>query len=134
MTDPSSAPLDREAAIALMENYFRCVDGKDIDGLMRILTEDCHVRIETDQLDHLGRDTGVRAMFERLFSRYAEIRHGDFSWVFDGPAQRIACQLEVVNTDHDGIAHHKHNASFYHLREGRIAFAGIYMSGVNALV
>ncbi len=134
MTDPFPAPLDRDAAIALMEEYFRCVDGKDVDGLMRLLTEDCHVRIETDRLDHVGRDTGVRSMFERLFSRYARIWHGDFSWVFDGPAQRIACQLEVVNTDHEGIAHRKHNASFYHLRDGRICFAGIYMSGVNALV
>lgn len=129
----SNPPLGREAAIALMERYFRCVDGKDIDGLMRILTEDCHVRIETDQLDHRGRDTGVRAMFERLFSRYATIWHGDFSWVFDEERQRIACQLEVVNTEPDGTEHRKHNASFYHLHDGKIAFAGIYMSGVNAL-
>lgn len=126
--------LDRDAAIALLERYFRCVDGKDMDGLVAILTEDCRFRIETDQLDHVGRDTGVRAMFERLFGRYAKIWHGNFSWVFDEEAQRIACQLDVINTEPDGREHHKHNASFYHLKDGRIAFAGIYMSGTNALV
>jgi len=117
-----------------METYFRCVDGKDIEGLMQVLTEDCVVRIETDQIEHVGGSTGVRAMFERLFARYSEIWHGDFSWVFDEPQQRIACQLKVVNTEPSGLKHHKDNSSFYHLREGRIAFAGIYMSGDNALV
>lgn len=126
--------LSRDAAIALLERYFRFVDGKDIDGLMGVLTADCRVRIETDELDHDGRDSGVRAMFERLFARYATIWHGNFSWVFDEESQRIACQLDVVNTEPSGETHRKHNASFYHLRDGRIAFAGIYMSGVNALV
>ncbi|CAH1649570.1 MULTISPECIES: nuclear transport factor 2 family protein [unclassified Chelatococcus] len=126
--------LTRDDAIALLEHYFRRVDGKDMDGLMAILTEDCRFRIETDQLDHIGRDVGVRAMFERLFSRYATIWHGNFSWVFDAEAQRIACQLDVINTEPCGREHHKHNASFYHLKDGKIAFAGIYMSGTNALV
>ena len=130
----SQTHLDRDAAIALLERYFRCVDGKDMDGLLGLLTEDCRFRIETEQLDHIGRDTGVRAMFERLFSRYAKIWHGNFSWVFDAQAQRIACQLDVINTEPGGREHHKHNASFYHLKDGRIAFAGIYMSGTNALV
>ncbi|CAH1654811.1 Ketosteroid isomerase-like protein [Hyphomicrobiales bacterium] len=130
----SRSHLTREDAIALLEHYFRCVDGKDMDGLMAILTEDCRFRIETDQLDHIGRDAGVRAMFERLFSRYAKIWHGNFSWVFDAETQRIACQLDVINIEPSGREHHKHNASFYHISDGKIAFAGIYMSGVNALV
>lgn len=134
MTLETTFPLDRDAAIALMMEYFRCVDGKDIDGLMRILTEDCHVRIETDRLDHKGAETGVRAMFERLFSRYSEIWHGNFSWVFDEEQQRIAAQLEVINTEPSGVKHYKYNSSFYHFRDGKIAFAGIYMSGTNALV
>jgi ketosteroid isomerase-like protein len=129
-----AVPLTRQAAIALVERYFRCVDDKDMAGVLDCLTGDCHFRIESDQLDHLGRDSGVRTMFERLFARYERIWHGNFRWVFDEREQILACQLDVINMEPSGAEHRKYNASFYHLREGRIAYAGIYMSGVNVLV
>lgn len=124
----------RAGMLDVMQAYFRCVDTKDIEGLMALLTEDCLVRIESEQLEHRGRDTGVRGMFERLFATYARIWHGDFRWVIDTEAGIIACQLTVINTSPDGTEHHKYNSSFYHLRGNRISYAGIYMSGRNALV
>jgi len=126
--------LSRAGMIGLMQSYFDRVDAHDLEGVLALLTEDCLVRIETAGLEHAGRDQGVRGMFARLFAAYPAIRHEPFAWVVDEEAERIACQLRVVNTAPDGVAHHKRNSSFYHLRDGRIGFAGIYMSGENALV
>jgi ketosteroid isomerase-like protein len=126
--------MTRDGMVDLMQRYFGRVDAHDLGGVLALLTADCVFRIETADLAHAGRDSGVRAMFARLFAAYPGIWHGNFDWVADEAAGSVACRLEVVNTGPDGTAHRKRNSSFYRLRDGRIAAAFIYMSGENALV
>jgi ketosteroid isomerase-like protein len=120
----------RAEMIAYMETYFQRLDDKDLEGLMALLTPDCHYRVETLRLDYVGRDTAVRDMFARLYKTYATVWHGNYHWVADPEAGVVACQLEVVNTEPDGSAHRNHNSSFFRFRDGKIAFVGTYIGGV----
>ncbi len=125
--------LPPDQLTALVERYFGRVDAKDIAGTLELFAPDAVFRIETAGLQYTGRDVELRGMFERLFTRYAGVWHGDFQHVVDAPAQRIASQFRVVNTGHDGLVHHKNNCNFFTVRDGLFHRVSVYMTGENSL-
>ncbi len=120
--------------IELAETYFAAVDAKDMAGALRWLAPDCVFTIETGQVTHQGRDTGIQGMFERLFERYAEIWHGDFRHTIDAANGRIASQFNVRNTEPSGTVHTKRNCNFFTVENGLFTRISVYMSGENTLV
>ncbi len=125
--------LDAAELEALVEAYFAAVDAKDWSRLRQVLAPECSLRIQTHQVERVGRDHAVRNVFAALFERYAGIWHGDFRHVPDPAHQRIASQFQVRNTLADGSERFKSNCNFFTVREGRFVEIDVYMSGDNTL-
>jgi ketosteroid isomerase-like protein len=126
------APASSGDLVALVERYFAAVDGKDMDGVLACFVPDVVFTISTFDTVYRGRDTEVRGMFERLFGRYALIRHHDFDHVA-APPLRIASRFQVLNRSAAGQVWTKSNCNFFRLRDGLFDDVQVYMSGDNAL-
>ena len=117
----------------LVEEYFAGVDAKDWPRLQQVLAPDCSLRIQTHQVERLGRDQALFSVFESLFRRYDSIWHGNFRHIPDPDQQRIASQFQVLNTLADGTQYSKSNCNFFTVRKGLIVEIDVYMSGDNTL-
>ncbi len=130
MGAPSTA--DSAHLIRLAETYFAAVDRMDLPGTLACFTPDARFTIATYNTLYQGRDTQIRAMFERLNTRYARVWHGDFDHVVQAP-DRIACRFRVENRTFDGQTLVKHNSNFFRLRGDLFEEVFVYMSGDNSL-
>ena len=125
--------MDRAALIRSVEGYFAAVDRMDLAGTLAYLSPDVVFTVANFDVRHVGRDTEVRGMFERLFARYARVWHGDFDHVGE-PPDRLACRFRVENTAFDGSVERKNNANFFRARaDGLFDEVVVFMSGENAL-
>lgn len=115
-----------------VEHYFAAVDRMDLAATLAFFSPDAAVTIATFDVSYGGRDTEIRAMYERLFARYARVWHGGFEHVV-APPERIASQFTVRNRSHQGDTTEKHNCNFFTLRDGLIQTMAVYMSGDNSL-
>lgn len=122
----------RDELSRLATDYFAAVDRKDMEATLAFFQPDASFTIATFGVTYQGRDTELRGMFQRLFDRYAFIWHGNFEHVVE-PPQRIATRFDVENRSAEGQVFRKHNANFFHLRDGKFAQVQVYMSGDNAL-
>ena len=127
MTEPRTSTHQ-----ALAERYFAAVDRMDLQATLDCLAADARFTIATYNTVYTGRDTEIRAMFERLFARYARVWHGDFDHVVQWP-DRIASRFRVENTTFDGQLLVKNNCNFFTVRGDRFEEVFVYMSGDNSL-
>ena len=116
----------------LAEHYFASVDRMDLAATLACFTPDARFTIATYNTLYQGRDTEIRAMFERLNVRYAQVWHGDFDHVVQVP-NRIASRFRVENITHAGEKLVKHNCNFFRLRGALFEEVFVYMSGDNSL-
>jgi ketosteroid isomerase-like protein len=81
----SHATTARDARLgALAERYFAAVDRMDLAATLACFTPGARFTIATFNTVYSGRDTEIRAMFERLNARYASVWHGDFDLYMSG--------------------------------------------------
>ena len=125
--------MTKSEMIDLVERYFAAVDAQDVEGTLATCAADCRITVETAGVEHQGRDTEIRAMFEGLFERFESVWHGDFHHVVDEQAGTIASQFLVRNLATDGARQEKHNCNFFRVEDGRLAAISVYMSGANTL-
>lgn len=118
--------------IAQVEAYFAAVDRKDLAASLSFFASDATFTIATYQTTFRGRDTEIAGVFERLFSRYDTIYHGDFDHFVVSP-ERIASRFEVRNGKAGQPTAHKSNANFFKLKDGLFQDVFVYMSGDNSL-
>jgi ketosteroid isomerase-like protein len=123
---------DAGSLAALAERYFAAVDRKDLAATLACFGPDATFTIATYQQRYEGRDTEIRAMFERLNARYAAVWHGAFDHVAQ-PPDRIASRFRVENTTFDNRLLVKHNCNFFRVRDGLFEEVFVYMSGDNSL-
>lgn len=125
--------MTEQELIGLAEGYFAAVDRQDLEATLAFIAPDCVFRIETAQLDHLGRDDGIKRMFETFFAKWDKIWHGNFRHVADTANGRIATQFDARNSNDDGYAVDKHNCNFFTVKDGKFHRISVYMSGENTL-
>ena len=130
MNQPSSA--DDVRLVRLAEAYFAAVDRMDLTATLACFTPDARFTIATFNTPYQGRDTEIRAMFERLNTRYARVWHGNFDHVVQAP-DRIASRFRVENLTLDGQTLVKNNCNFFRLRGDLFEEVFVYMSGDNSL-
>ena len=118
--------------IQLVERYFAAVDRKDVEATLACFASDATFFIASHQLRHEGRDTAIRAMYERLNARYETLWHGDFDHVVETPS-RVASRFTVVNTSAERRLPAKFNCNFFRVRDGLFDQVVVYMSGDNSL-
>ena len=118
--------------VLLVERYFAAVDRMDLGATLACFTSDARFTIATYHTLYQGRDGAIKAMFERLFTRYASVRHNDFDHVVQ-PPDRIASRFRVENLGFDRQTVVKHNCNFFRLHGDQVDEVFVYMSGDNSL-
>ncbi len=129
----SHPPLAAPALVELAERYFAAVDRHDLPAVLACFAPEARFSIATYSTLYTGRDSELRAMFERLNARYAKVWHGHFEHVVDVAKQCIASRFEVENITHDGQTLLKNNCNFFRLQDGLFVEVFVYMSGDNSL-
>ncbi|UPK76782.1 nuclear transport factor 2 family protein [Nocardioidaceae bacterium SCSIO 66511] len=131
----SSSATSYGYLVDMVERYFNFVDTYDLDGVLSCFTEDAVATVQTAHSVHEGRDTGVRAMYEELFSNFrTHMRHIHFRHIADPDNGRIASQFTVELTDNDGNDIRLTNCNFFYLEDGKFKRMYVYMSdGQNVL-
>ena len=124
--------MESQSLIDLAERYFAAVDRMDLAATLDGFTPEARFTVATFNTVYEGRDTGIRSMFERLNARYAQVWHGDFDHVVQGP-NRIASRFRVENLTFEGERLVKNNCNFFLLRDGRFDEVFVYMTGDNSL-
>jgi ketosteroid isomerase-like protein len=132
MGNASQTSMSDQTTIARVEAYFAAVDRKDLAASLSFFTSDATFTIATFQTTFRGRDTEIAGVFERLFSRYDTIYHGEFEHFVVSP-ERIASRFEVRNGRAGQPTVHKSNANFFRLKGELFQDVFVYMSGDNSL-
>jgi len=124
--------MTRAELIELVERYFSAVDAEDWAVLSATLAAECVFSVETHGV-RLDGIEAIEAMFRRLWSDHAAVRHQDFVHVPYPRKNRIASRFLVINTHHDGRLVHKSNCNFFEASRGRFDRVAVYMAGENTL-
>ena len=121
-------PMTKPEMIALVERYFVAVDAKDVEGTLAHYTPDCCITVENAGIQHVGRDTAIRDMLERMFGQFESIWHGEFRHVADEEASTIASQFLYRNVALDGTRGEAHNCNIARVEDGRFSAISVYMA------
>jgi ketosteroid isomerase-like protein len=98
---------------AVERRYFANLDAKNLEATLECFTSDAVLTIQSAFSTHVGRDTGIRQMFERLFERYEKVDYRDFSHVVDLQTGGCASRFEVENVTWDGEVERLSNCNFF---------------------
>jgi ketosteroid isomerase-like protein len=127
--------LNRQGLIDLVEkSYFGAMDDRRLEAVLACLAEDCVFTIYPAGDRAVGRDAGIRDLFERVYETYPEMWHGNFEWVVDEAEQRLAASFDVRLVDHGGAELSMRNGKFFAVEDGRLAELNLYLSTSDDLV
>lgn len=116
------------------KRYFDGVDNKNIDKVLGCFTEDSILQEVTSNTVHKGRDTAIRAMFEKLFNDFGSIWHGNFAHTADPMSNSICSQFTVLiapKGQTDALRYE--NCNRFYLKGDKFHRVYVYMSGDNLL-
>ncbi len=131
---PGQRPLPYPFYVDIVtKRYFDSVDNKHLEQVLDCFTPDAILTEVTSNTVHRGRDTAIRAMFERLFSDFSSIWHGNFVHVADPVANAINSQFTVLITPNGGSELRYENCNRFYLQDRRFHRVYVYMSGDNLL-
>lgn len=114
------------------KEYFDGVDNKRLDQVLNCFHADSVLTEVTSATIHKGR-SAIRAMFEKLFTDFEQIWHGNFVHVADPVADAICSQFTVLITPNDGEQVRYENCNRFYCRDRRFHRVFVYMSGENLL-
>lgn len=115
------------------KRYFDGVDNKRLEQVLDCFTADAVLTEVTSNTVHTGRDTAIRAMFEKLFADFSGIWHGNFVHTADPAAGAICSQFTVLITPNGGSELRYENCNRFYLDGDRFSRVFVYMSGDNLL-
>jgi ketosteroid isomerase-like protein len=124
--------MTQQEMIDLVNKYFSGVDGEDIAAILETLTSNCIFTVETHGVRLQGHKQ-INAMFDRLWSNHAGVKHQDFVYVASPAEGQIATRFQVVNTHHNGQVTHKSNCNFFEIVDGQFSSVAVFMAGQNTL-
>lgn len=127
--------LTRAQMIETIEQqYFAAMDRKDMAGTLAPLAAECIFTIYPAGTRLEGRDSGIRQAFATAFEEYETLWHGNFNWVVDEGAQRVAAWFDVRLVRPDGSAIEMNNGKFFHFRDGKLSRLDLYLSTTETVV
>jgi len=127
--------LTKRQLIDLVEHrYFGKMDQKRLDDTLACLAADCVWNIYPSGLKLTGRDSEIRGAFESAFKRYPTMWHGNFEWIVDEEAQRVAAVFDVRLVDTAGQETKMSNAKIFKVEDDRFARLDLYFSTAAPIV
>lgn len=131
---PGQTPLPYPFYVDIVtKRYFDGVDNKNLAQVLNCFTPDAVLHEVTSNTIHRGRDTAIRAMFEKLFADFSDIWHGNFVHVADPAANAINSQFTVLITPNGGPELRYENCNRFYLKDRLFHRVYVYMSGDNLL-
>jgi ketosteroid isomerase-like protein len=131
---PGQRPLPYPHYIDMVtKRYFDGVDNKHLAQVLDCFTADAILTEVTSATVHEGRDTAIRAMFEKLFADFSAIWHGNFVHVADPETNSVCSQFTVLITPVGGTELRYENANRFYLKDRLFHRVYVYMSGDNLL-
>jgi len=116
------------------KRYFDGVDNKNIEKVLSCFTEDATLHEMTSDTLHVGRETGIRTMFDTLFSSFDGIWHGNFVHVADPETNAICSQFTVLITPKGTTTELRYeNCNRFYMKDRLFHRVFVYMSGDNLL-
>ncbi len=115
------------------KRYFDGVDNKNVAQVLDCFTEDAVLTEATSNTVHTGRDTAIKAMFEKLFTDFSSIWHGNFVHTADPASNTICSQFTVLITPNGGDELRYENCNRFYLKDNKFHRVYVYMSGDNLL-
>ncbi len=115
------------------KRYFDGVDNKAVQQVLDCFTEDAVLTEVTSDTIHNGRDTAIKSMFEKLFSDFSSIWHGNFVHTGDPASNAICSQFTVLITPEGGEELRYENCNRFYLKGDKFHRVYVYMSGDNLL-
>ena len=103
-----------------VETYFAAIDRQDLAATLATMAPGCTIEYVTDGSRFVGRDSGVKAYFEKRNAGCEKSWHGDFFHVADGPAARVATRFRVRRTDKGVPERHGDNINVFEFEGGLI--------------
>ncbi len=123
----------REWYVDLAVNrYFANVDKKNLQAVLDCFNEDAVFTIQSHFTVHKGRETGIRQMFEKLFT-YKSILHTDFENIVDVDNDAISSRFRVELDPPSGPHVHLMNVNHWYLKNDKFQRIFVWMSGENVL-
>ena len=115
------------------KRYFDGVDNKNLQQILDCFHEDAFIHEMTSDTKHLGRDDGIKTMFEGLSANNGRIWHGNFVHTVDVDGEAICSQFSV-EIEPEGMDEQRYeNCNRFYLRDGKFTEVYVYMSGENLL-
>jgi hypothetical protein len=114
------------------KRYFDGVDNKRLDQVLDCFTEDAILTEATSNTVHDGKGA-IRAMFDKLFTDFSEIWHGNFVHTADPQTNAICSQFTVLITPGGGEELRYENCNRFYLKGDKFHRVYVYMSGDNLL-
>ena len=115
------------------KRYFDGVDNKNLTQVLNCFDADATLTEVTSGTVHAGRDSGIRAMFEKLFTDFSRIWHGNFVHTADPASNAVCSQFTVLITPQDGSELRYENCNRFYLKDRVFHRVYVYMSGDNLL-
>jgi ketosteroid isomerase-like protein len=116
------------------KRYFDGVDNKNMEQILACFTEDATLTELTSNTVHVGRERGIRTMFEKLFADFSPIWHGNFVHTVDQDANAICSQFTVLITPTGTTNELRYeNSNRFYLKDRLFHRVYVYMSGDNLL-
>lgn len=115
------------------KRYFNGVDNKKLSEVLDCFTEDAVLTEVTSNTVHSGRDTAISAMFEKLFTDFSSVWHGNFVHTADPDSNSVNSQFTVLITPNGGDELRYENCNRFFLKGDRFHRVYVYMSGDNLL-
>lgn len=114
------------------KRYFDGVDNKNLTQVLDCFAVDAVLTEVTSNTVHHGREA-IAAMFEKLFSDFSDIWHGNFVLVADPDSNAVATQFTVLITPNGGEELRYENCNRFYLKDRLFQTVYVYMSGDNLL-
>ncbi|GAB5480350.1 MAG: hypothetical protein Pars92KO_01070 [Parasphingorhabdus sp.] len=114
------------------KRYFDGVDNKNMTQVLSCFAPDAILHEATSNTIHEGRDA-IRAMFEKLFTDFESIWHGNFVHTADPDTNTICSQFTVLITPNGGEQLRYENCNRFYCKDRLFQHVFVYMSGDNLL-
>lgn len=124
--------LKREQMIEVVTNYFSAVDRFDTDAIMAHLHESIVLEVPSHGVCKNGNGE-VRQTYLNRAKTVKESWHGDFDFIVDEAAGRVAVRLTVRRVNLDGTKAELDNLTLIRFDGEKIANIAVWMSGENSL-
>lgn len=127
--------LNQQELTDLIEKrYFNVMDQGRLDDTLACMAPNCVWNIYPAGTVLTGRDSEIRDAFVSTMERYPTMWHGNFEWIIDEAAQKVAATFDVRLVDKGGRETNLSNVKLFEVEDGLFTKLDLYFSSAEPIV